>query len=161
MPKTTSVNIKKVPIRHTKSLNKLFNYALISDFGYFNNSYLETVSRANRPLKLATAIIHPSRLVLGVYNSSGLVGYSISTIQPNQTAYLFWLYINPNLRGEGIGKQLLNDTESHLLAKKVTLLELVTHNQAEFYLRQGFEKNQVLPDYLAGVDMYAMKKRLT
>jgi ribosomal protein S18 acetylase RimI-like enzyme len=156
----SDIIIKKIPFYHSSTLNKLFNAALQTDFAYFNPNYLNEVVYANRLSKLRLATVHPSRLIIGVYKSNKLLGYSISSIRAQNRAYLFWLYLDPNLRGQGLGKNLLSTTEAMLKRKNINTIDLVTHNQTQFYERFGFEMNKILPEYIAGVDMYAMRKIL-
>ncbi len=160
MPTDQHVHIHTIPIHHSGRLHNLFVHALETDFAYFSPVYREEVRNTNRVSRLRLATIHPQRLVLGLYNQAELIGYSISGIQANNTAFLFWMYVNSDYRGQGYGRDLLISTEDTLRQKRVDAISLITHNQQHFYERHGFEFDKILPEYIAGVDMYSMQKRL-
>lgn len=155
-----NIHIRTVPIHHSGRLSNLFEHALETDFAYFSPVYRAEVRQNNRLSRLQLATLHPRRLVLGLYNRAELIGYSISGIQKNNTAFLFWMYVGSDYRGKGLGKNLLLSTEERLHKKQVDSLSLITHNQQHFYERHGFEFEKILPEYIAGVDMYSMQKRL-
>ncbi len=160
MQATSSIRIRTLPIHHSGRLRNLFVHALETDFAYFTPVYRAEVSHNNRLSRLQLATIHPKRLVLGLYNRAELIGYSISGIQNNNSAFIFWMYVGTDYRGRGLGKNLLLATQEKLQKKQVDSISLITHNQQHFYERHGFELTKILPEYIAGVDMYAMQKRL-
>ncbi len=160
MTTVQSTRIRNIPIHHSGRLHNLFVHALETDFAYFSPVYREEVRNTNRPSRLRLATIHPKRLVLGLYNQTELIGYSISGIQSDNSAFLFWMYVNADYRGKGYGKDLLVSTQENLQQKNIDSISLITHNQQHFYERHGFEYDKILPEYIAGVDMYSMQKRL-
>ncbi len=160
MPTQTDIHIRNVPIHHSGRLHSLFEYALETDFAYFAPVYRAEVRNTNKLSRLRLATIHPKRIILGLYNKAELIGYSMSGIQSDNTAFLFWMYVNSGYRGQGLGRDLLISTENLLHRRNVDSISLITHNQQHFYERLGFEFEKILPEYIAGVDMYAMQKRL-
>ena len=161
MPQTAvPVSIRTIPFHHSIRLHGIFDRALESDFAYFSPQYRQTVRVANRPTKMLLATVHPRRLMLGAYHNSELIGYSMSGIQTDGIAFLFWLFVAPNFRSQSIGRELLMQTEQNLRKRSVDSIQLITHNQQAFYERHGFEMQKMLHGLVAGVDMYAMQKSL-
>ncbi|MBA3679252.1 GNAT family N-acetyltransferase [Candidatus Saccharibacteria bacterium] len=152
--------IKQIPINHGGRLHTLFGTALENDFAYFLPDYRMGIRRANSRTRLQIATIHPRRLVLGLYSHGELVGYSICGLQANARAFLFWLYVVPNMRGKKLGIELLQQTEDHLKKRHVDSIELITHNQQSFYERHEYEMKKIMREIAAGVDMYVMIKSL-
>lgn len=156
----TDLDIKSIPFSHCSRLHSLFTSALDSDFDYFSDEYRKSVLASNNPTKLRIASFHPKRILLGAYQDSQLIGYSISSISKNNIAFLFWLFVSPEHRSKQIGRRLLFNTEKSLQKRSVDSIELITHNQQSFYEKNGFEIQKMLHGLVAGVDMYAMQKRL-
>jgi len=152
--------IKPIPISQCGRLEIIFGHALESDFAYFEPEYRKSIQRSNSKKKLILASLNPRRQLLGSFNNSELVGYSISALSSNNTAFLFWLYIAPSQRGQKNGISLLVETESSLKAQNVDNIELITHNQRSFYERHGYEMKKIMREIAAGVDMYVMTKSL-
>lgn len=156
----TTSTIQHIPIHHGGRLYQLFGQALETDFAYFSPDYRQGILRANSRPKLQVASLHPKRILLGMYQDSELVGYSISGIKSREEAFLFWLYITPRMRGNKHGVSLLEETEQAMRAKKVDTIQLITHNQQGFYERRGYEMKRIMREIAAGVDMYVMTKDL-
>jgi len=152
--------IKQIPIYHGGRLRTLFSTALEKDFAYFLPDYRTGIRNANSRTRLQLATVHPRRLVLGLYSQGELMGYSMSGLHSNDQAFLFWLYIAPNMRGKKLGYELLQQTEDHLKKRNVDSIELITHNQQHFYERHNYEMKKIMREIAAGVDMYVMTKSL-
>lgn len=156
----STLDIKHIPVSHCSRLHRLFTTALDSDFDYFSDTYKKSVLATNTSNKLRLAALHRKRILLGAYANDQLIGYSISSISRNNIAFLFWLFVSPEHRGKQIGRHLLYSTENNLQKRRVDSIELITHNQQRFYEKNGFELQKMLQGLVAGVDMYAMQKRL-
>lgn len=154
----SQTTIKKIPVHHGGRLHYLFDRALEQDFAYFSPAYRQNVRYTNSRLKMQIGTIHPKRLFLGLYNNGELNGYSISSVQPGMQAFLYWLYIAPDMRKQQLGNTLLHETEAHLKTRKVDTISLITHNQQRFYERNDYILNKILTEVDAGVDMYLMSK---
>lgn len=81
---------------------------------------------------------------------SKVVGFS--ALHKNNLAAIF---VEPDLQGKGIGKQLLNHAKSQ---RDVLTLSVYKENQAsyQFYLSQGFEVISEQPDERTGHQEYTM-----
>jgi len=157
----SATTITKILPVHGKRLHSLFTSALETDFGYFAPEYRKTVERDNSRLKLTLGTIHPKRLFLGLFSQGKLVGYSLSGLEGNNQAFLYWLFVTPSLRKQKLGLQLLDTTESHMLKRSVDSIHLVTHNQEQFYKRNGYRHKEVLSNMSPGVEMFIMEKQLS
>ena len=152
--------VKTIPISHCGRLDIIFGQALESDFAYFEPEYRKSIHKANSKRKLTMASLNPRRQLLGLYDDQELVGYSISALSSNNTAFLFWLYVSPKHRGQKNGIYLLDETESRLKTRNVDTIELITHNQRGFYERHDYHMSKIMLEIAAGVDMYVMSKKL-
>jgi GNAT superfamily N-acetyltransferase len=154
-----SVDIRPVSLLGLTQLKTLFETALASDFDYFPASYHRAVLSQNRLRHFVRAWTKPHRLLLGVYQAGELVGYSITDCRGDE-AFLFWVYLRPELRGQGIGRQLLAMTEKACSRSGSNRLQLATHRHHDYYAHQGFTQVKVVTESDAKVAMYIMEKPL-
>lgn len=74
----------------------------------------------------------------------GVVGFSESELDGDAAAAIQWLHVHPDARGEGVGAELLERTESVLLERGANRIEgrVLAANQAgnEFYRDHGFTR---------------------
>lgn len=152
--------IQKIPIHHIPKLHNLFKSAIQKDFNYFSNKYQAKVRKSNNLVRMYMGALNPNRVYIGLYCDYELVGYSLSSIQHDRQAFLYWLFVDPNLRHQKLGIRLLGITESNLQSRGVDSISLVTHNQHHFYERQNYQIERILPKLVSDVDMYVMKKQL-
>lgn len=105
-------------------------------------------------------IATPESFVLGAFNESGhLVGVA-GFLREKSSKYrhkriLWGMFVAPEVRGHGIGKQLLDEIverAKHLEGLEQIILDVITVNTAarNLYLRAGFQPN--------GVEKRAMKQ---
>lgn len=154
-----AVMIRPVKIRDISQLKALFDSALSQDFGYFPASYHRQVLAQNRKHHFVLACLKPTRILLGVFQEGKLLGYSISDCRAGE-AFLFWIYLAPNQRKQGIGKLLLQSTEAACQAQGARLLQLATHGHHDYYQQHGFEQVGSVVESEAQVPMYIMEKAL-
>ena len=67
--------------------------------------------------------------------------------------------VNPELRGTGVGTQVLNLLEDKARSLGIDSLHLWTEDQSEFYLKRGYQ--HVASAKLGALNIYVMKKELT
>lgn len=154
-----STSIQPIQLRSLVSLRKLFVDALSTDFGYFPANYHSEVLAQNRLHHFALALARPDRILLGAYRSRNLVGYSISDCS-GHTAFLFWIYMIPELRGQGLGKQLLRATEQACRNKGKDNMQLVTHDHRDYYQKNGFGWVDTVTESDNNITMHLMEKQL-
>ncbi len=153
--------LKYIRPHHSVTLARLFRFALDSDFTYYSPSYLEQTRRQNSAFRLALGCMRSSRLILGLWDDTELVGYIIGGTRPNQDCGdIFWLYIDPAHRGRGLGANLLTEAIHWLRLKKLSAVELVTYDHAEFYKRYDFKPERLAEGFIGGQDVYIMKRSL-
>ena len=150
----TTVIIKEIKVGQVADLRKLFRRAVAEDFSYFPKSYQWRVLADNNLARLAVAAVRSNRIVLGAWNGSHLIGYAIAGTNRNGTGKLYWLYVAPESRGEGVGGQLLDDLIGQMKHHNMERLSLVTHDYDPYYAKRGFtlDKSQ----QLYGVSMRVM-----
>ena len=157
---SSRVVVKKIKPSGVLSLSRLFKKALLKDFSYFPNDYLKEVKRLNSYPRLLKATIDKKRQLLGLYDGRKLVGYSIADIGNSNEGYIFWVYIKPEMRGLGLGKELIQKTLINLRKSGVKNVQLMTHQFENFYKSIGFDtiyKNNELFDEII---MYEMAKEI-
>lgn len=154
MPKT---RVHKIQIKHLRPLRKKFIEAANSSFSYLPTKERQKVIRDNNLLHLTVSYARPKRLLLGLSDDSGLHGYAIGGFN-NASASLFWLYVDPTLRGRGYGLQLLGVFKEMAASKQCRTLSLSTHTHQDYYIKHGF--SDVEKTTLHGVPMDIMKIRI-
>ncbi len=147
--------------QHSLVLSRLFRSALANDFAYYSDDYLRATRRQNSAARLALGSIRPDRMLIGLWHRRALVGYIIGATRPTSNCGdIFWLYVEPDHRGRGLGADLLNESTRWLQAKNLRSVELVTYDHASFYERQGFVTERLAPGFIGGQDVYIMKRSL-
>jgi len=94
-----------------------------------------------------------------------IIGFLISEENP-PLGHIITLDVAESHRRQGVGTQLLQESEAHLAFREVrtVLLETATTNQAgiAFWERHGYRREAVLKNYYSGrLDAFEMRKRLT
>lgn len=107
---------------------------------------------------------------LGAYAGDRLVGYACWGPTPGTTGTfdLYWIVVDPDRQGEGIGTQLLRAVEAKLTTENGRLVVVETSSRAAyastraFYERRGYTQAAQLPGYYApGDDLVIYLKDLT
>lgn len=156
----SSYEIRKIRINEAFSLHKLFKDALSSDFDYFSENYLNEARKTNSLVRLTIATQRKDRLVIGVYDSTHLIGFSLLGIEPKGKSFLYWMYLLDKYRGKKLGGQLLTGSEKKLSEDSINSVSLLTHDRADFYKHYGYSLNERLSNHSTGVTMYLMTKEL-
>jgi ribosomal protein S18 acetylase RimI-like enzyme len=80
---------------------------------------------------------------------------------------LYWIAVDPNIHGKGIGSALVKHMEDDLKSRggKIVLIETSGkaeyENERKFYLKNGCEVQTVIKDfYRSGDDLYVYRKYL-
>jgi N-acetylglutamate synthase-like GNAT family acetyltransferase len=68
------------------------------------------------------------------------------------------LWIEPDFRKQGVGKQLIEDA-AQIKAKEIQLNTFFSEAHA-FFLKCGFEDVALIPNWKYGLDCYLMRKKL-
>ena len=156
----SSYQIEKIKLRQAKQLKDLFDRALLSDFGYFPADYIDSVRQQNSLLHLSSATLKQDRLLLGLWIDQLLTGYVIAKLSGLERAYIFWLYVSPEYRGRGLGNALLESSIDVINKRKISRVELITHNRKDFYLASGFVVDRQAGNVIGDVDVYMMSREL-
>ncbi len=107
---------------------------------------------------------------LGAYADDRLVGYACWGPTPGTegTFDLYWIVVDPDRQGKGVGTQLLRAVEDTLTTNRGRLVVVETSSRADyaptraFYERRGYAQAARLPGYYApGDDLVIFLKDLT
>ena len=157
---SSRVIVKQIKPKGVLSLSRLFKKALQQDFSYFPSKYLKEVKRLNSYSRLLRASTDKKRQLLGLYDGRKLVGYSISGISSSNEGYIFWVYIRPEMRGLGFGKELIQKTLTNLKKSGVSNVQLMTHQFEDFYKSMGFDTIYKNDELFNEIVMYEMAKEI-
>jgi ribosomal protein S18 acetylase RimI-like enzyme len=106
----------------------------------------------------------------GAFDEGDLVGYACWGPTPGTegTCDLYWIVVDPERQGAGIGTLLLGEVESRLTALGARLIVVETSARADytptraFYENRGYTRAATIPGYYApGDDLVIYTKDLT
>ena len=85
--------------------------------------------------------IENSEPVISVWDSQKLIGFARATSDGIYRATIWDVVIDPEYRGAGLGRKLVQTVLSHPRVNRVERVYLTTTHQQSFYERIGFEVN--------------------
>lgn len=153
--------IQKVRLNELNRLNRFFMQSIDEGFDYFNDSFKKTLAKQHNLPRLAKAYLSPKAALFVVKDRAqvdSLHGYCFVR-QDGPIAYLYWMYVQPAVRGSGLGVRLLDAAMHEARRRKVDSLQLITHDKEEFYARAGFVPIRHVSGLLGGADMVMMEYR--
>ena len=97
---------------------------------------------------------------LGAFDGPELIGYACYGPTPDTigTWDLYWIAVDRNRQGEGVGTQLVTEVERRLAAAGARLIVVETSSRADyaptrgFYEARGYGKAATIPAYYAPRD---------
>ena len=107
---------------------------------------------------------------LGAFDDDQLIGYACWGPTPGTqgTHDLYWIVVDRERQGSGVGTQLLRDVESRLTAHGARLVIVETSSRGDyaatraFYEARGYTRTATIPAYYApGDDLVIYAKDLT
>ena len=107
---------------------------------------------------------------VGAFEDEQLIGYACWGPTPGTTGTydLYWIVVDREHQGQGIGTELLREVESRLPASGSRLLIVETSSRADyaptrgFYEARGYTRTATIPGYYApGDDLVVFTKDLT
>jgi len=107
---------------------------------------------------------------VGAFADDQLVGYACWGATPGTiaTSDLYWIVVERERQGGGIGSQLLSEVERRLVADRRRLVVVETSSRADyaptraFYESRGYTRTATIPGYYApGDDLVVFTKDLT
>jgi len=107
---------------------------------------------------------------VGAFESDQLVGYACWGATPGTvaTSDLYWIVVDRERQGRGIGTQLLAEVEQRLTTHDARLVVVETSSRADyaatrgFYEARGYTRTATIPGYYApGDDLVIYTKDLT
>src|SRR3712207_6640108 len=102
----TDILVGPIRLRDLPKLRRQFEVAANSSFAYLEPAHRRQVIKDNNLVRLGIAWAHPKRVLLGARRGDELLGYIIGSIE-NANANLYWLYVDPDSRGQNVGLRLL------------------------------------------------------
>lgn len=157
----TAIKVRPVSVAKLPKLKKMFQRALHEDFAYFPGEYIEKVSRDNSTWNFLRAKLNPNRIVLGLFDDNSLIGYAIADTSLATDSDIFWFYIVPERRGQGLGKSFFQELLGEMERAGTKHVYLITHNQRDFYERFDFSTQEENSELFDGITMYEMSKDLS
>lgn len=97
-----------------------------------------TLDREAFHLDLSHRLRHGAALALGCWKEGRLAGCAVVSLPPGQEALLSALVVEEGFRGQGLGSELLKQTERYLPGRRLYLLREAGKNR-EFYKNRGFQ----------------------
>jgi ribosomal protein S18 acetylase RimI-like enzyme len=106
---------------------------------------------------------------VGAFADDQLVGYACWGPTPGTVAThdLYWIAVDRERQGAGVGSQLLNEVERRLMADGCRLIVVETSSRADygptrgFYETRGYTRTATIPGYYApGDDLVIYTKEL-
>lgn len=102
----------------------------------------------------------PDYEFVGAFDGERLVGYACFGATPatDGTYDLYWLAVDPDVQGRGIGRALVRDVEARLVARGGRLLVVETSSRPgyagtrQFYARSGYTEAARVRDFYAPAD---------
>ena len=134
----TQIVIREARLGEVRALEALFVQAVHSHFSYFPAPVRDQVIAQHRSWPLARAVMHPRRVVLIARQAGRLIGYAIGSVPAGSSGQLYWLYVDPEFRGQNIGLSLLSRMLKVQRLKGAVEIILATHDHRRYYERQGF-----------------------
>lgn len=128
-----------VKLHEAPQLRKVFKHAVATNFNYFPKTYQQQVLKDNSLLRLGMGAVRPSRVLIVARDGSKIIGYIIAAATPNGSGQIYWLYVDPNYRGENLGLGLLSKALRQLEQLGSDKVYLATHDHRPYYARQGFK----------------------
>ncbi len=113
---------------------------------------------------------HDDYQFVGAFEADRLVGYACWGPTPGTEAThdLYWIVVDREQQGSGIGTRLLREVESRLTAHGARLVVVETSSRADyaptrgFYESRGYTRTATIPGYYApGDDLVVFTKDLT
>jgi len=81
---------------------------------------------------------------------------------------VYWIAVDPDMQGQGIGSELLNFAEDDILRHKGRLITIYTSSQEkytptrDFYLKRGYDEGARIRDYYRpGDDLVVYVKQIS
>ncbi len=127
-------------LRDAAETRRVFVDAVQNHFEYFDQEYRQQILAKNTTFRLALAGLRPRRIVLVAKHRNKIVGYCIASCPKDGIAQIYWLFVDPTLRGSNIGLRLLSRSLKLMEQSGASEAVLVTHNYADYYARQGFKR---------------------
>lgn len=135
----STVKIMPMSLRDIVETRRVFVDAVENHFEYLDPQYRKEVLRSNSLLHLALSAVRPRRYVLVSKHRGRIVGYVIGSAPRDGRAQIYWLFVDPSLRGSNIGLKLLSRILKLIEQSGATEAVLITHSYAKYYMRQGFK----------------------
>jgi GNAT superfamily N-acetyltransferase len=136
MPK---IYVSEAPLWTLGQLNRLFVRAVDQHFAYFPPEERRRVVAAHSVPKLALAAIDPRRVLLIARQEGRIIGYCIGAVPSRGPAQIYWLYVEPDFRGQNTGLTLLSRMLKAQAKRGAREIAIATHDHRRYYERQGFK----------------------
>jgi len=130
--------IEEATVASLPALNRLFTEAVNAHFSYFPAGVRRRVIQEHSVRHLFQAVLDGRRAIVIARRGNNLIGYCLGAAPHRGPAQIYWLYVEPNYRGSGTGRHLLEKNLDILKKKGARNISIATHDHRGFYERQGF-----------------------
>jgi N-acetylglutamate synthase-like GNAT family acetyltransferase len=137
--KSTKLVIRPLRLDMIPRFHRLFHEAVELHFSYFPEAERRRVLKNHSRYKILLAIISPKRIILTAHTNGKLTGYAVGNVPDSGSGQLYWLYVDPDQRGNNVGLALLSRMIRMQADKGAHDIYLVTHDHRKYYQRQGFK----------------------
>jgi len=132
---------------------------IVESTGFFNaKEILVAVERVEE--RLAKGIECGYHLIFCEDQGASVVGYAcFGPIPGTRSSFdLYWIAVHARVRGQGIGRRLIERTEAAIAAMGGTRIYIETSSRSlysptqRFYLKQGYTQEALIEDFYAPAD---------
>jgi GNAT superfamily N-acetyltransferase len=152
--------IRPAKILDLKKLDQLSKQAASRDYGFYSRPVQQAIAARNSWQALLIGHLTRRRNILVAQHQGCPVGFLVGTPNNDGVAIVHWLYIDPEFRGGGMARELLDDFERRLAGVPVHKIMLWTEIAAGYYRRIGWEEVAVLPNHWWGKDFSLFVKTI-
>ena len=152
-----AITIRRPKPKELSALAKLFRQAVYQHFSYFPAHYQEEIIRQNDLRRMVLASLNRRRAIYVAVHNRQVIGYIIAG-QGNGEGHVYWLFVDPEARGQNVGAQLLNRALDQLRQQGTTRVVLNTHDHQGYYTNHGFTSENTWE--IHGVPVTRMSREL-
>lgn len=153
--------VKKLSLDQVDDVVEIVSKCLKEDFPYKKETILAYLKIFNKEF-FSNIIKNKKSAVFGAYPKKELVGVIVVKADFGGVAYVEWLAVKKNFRGEGIGTKLIEELDKWALVNKFHYIYLNTETDQNinFYEKRGFRYVGIQKNSWFGEDEHLLEKNV-